>query len=154
MKIVYCLPQLYNPGGIERIVTIKANYLANVFGWDVTIVLAAQNGRPIYYELSDRIRIVDLQLPYFDMLSMPLLNRIRFKQKIKSIHMKKLTDVLFDIRPDVTVSTFTFEANFLPQIKDGSKKVLEFHFCRGHWGKKTSLLLGMLGRRKSGHTQV
>lgn len=132
MKIVYCLPQLYNPGGIERIVTIKANHLANVFGWDVTIVLAAQNGRPIYYELSDRIRIVDLQLPYFDMLSMPLLNRIRFKQKIKSIHMKKLTDVLFDIRPDVTVSTFTFEANFLPQIKDGSKKVLEFHFCRGH----------------------
>lgn len=132
MKIVYCLPQLYNPGGIERIVTIKANYLANVFGWDVTIVLAAQNGRPIYYELSNRIRIVDLQLPYFDMLSMPLLNRIRFKQKIKNIHMKKLTDVLFDIRPDVTVSTFTFEANFLPQIKDGSKKVLEFHFCRGH----------------------
>lgn len=105
MKIVYCLPQLYNPGGIERIVTIKANYLANVFGWDVTIVLAAQNGRPIYYELSNRIRIVDLQLPYFDMLSMPLLNRIRFKQKIKNIHMKKLTDVLFDIRPDVTVST-------------------------------------------------
>mgnify|MGYP000641715676 CR=1 FL=1 len=37
------------------------------------------------------------------------------------------------IRPDVTVlETFTHEASFLPGIKDGSKKVLEFHFSRGH----------------------
>ena len=30
MKIVYCLPQVYKPGGIERIVSIKANYFAEM----------------------------------------------------------------------------------------------------------------------------
>ncbi len=76
MKIVYCLPQLFNPGGIERIVTIKANHLAEKFGWDVTIIVAAQNGKKLFYELSDKIKLIDLGLPYFDMLDMPLLQTL------------------------------------------------------------------------------
>jgi len=28
IKIVYCLPSLYIPGGMERVLTIKANYFA------------------------------------------------------------------------------------------------------------------------------
>ena len=132
MNIVYCLPQIYNPGGIERIVTIKANHLADVLGWDVTIILAAQNGKKCFYEVSDKIKIIDLGLPYFDMLDMPLHKRLLFKYRLNKMHKQKLKDVLFQIKPDVTVSTLTFESPFLPSIKDGSKKVLEFHFCRGH----------------------
>lgn len=45
MKIVYCLPQLFHPGGIERIVSIKANYLVEVYGYDVTIVVANQKNQ-------------------------------------------------------------------------------------------------------------
>ena len=132
MKIVYCLPQLFNPGGIERIVTIKANHLAEKFGWDVTIIVAAQNGKKLFYELSDKIKLIDLGLPYFDMLDMPLLQRLLFKYKLNQKHKQKLRDALFQIKPDITISTFTFESSFLPNIKDGSKKILEFHFCRGH----------------------
>jgi hypothetical protein len=35
MKIVYCLPQIFKPGGIERIVSIKANYLAEFYGHEL-----------------------------------------------------------------------------------------------------------------------
>ena len=38
-KIVYCTPSLYIPGGVERVLTTKANYLAEVAGYDITIVL-------------------------------------------------------------------------------------------------------------------
>ena len=37
MKIAYYLPSLQAPGGIERIVTFKANYFAEHFeGYDIT----------------------------------------------------------------------------------------------------------------------
>ena len=132
MKIVYCLPQLYRPGGIERIVTIKANYLADVYGYDVTLVVADQQGKTPFYELSQKVKVVDLGINYDETLSYPIIKRLVARNKCHTLHKQKLSEILFDIRPDITVSTFTHEAAFLPSIKDGSKKVLEFHFCRGH----------------------
>ena len=37
IKIVYCLPSLYIPGGMERVLTIKANYFAEKLGYDIYI---------------------------------------------------------------------------------------------------------------------
>ncbi|MBR6247146.1 MAG: glycosyltransferase family 4 protein, partial [Bacteroidales bacterium] len=37
---------------------------------------------------------------------------------------------LMEIRPDITVSMFCNEQSFLPEVKDGSRKVLELHFSR------------------------
>ena len=31
MKIAYCIPALYYPSGMERVLTLKANYFAEVF---------------------------------------------------------------------------------------------------------------------------
>ena len=43
MKIAYYLPSLQAPGGIERIVTFKANYFAEHFeGYDITIPRSEQ----------------------------------------------------------------------------------------------------------------
>ena len=33
-KIAYCLPSLYIPGGMERVLTIKANFFAEEMGYD------------------------------------------------------------------------------------------------------------------------
>lgn len=132
MKIIYCLPQIFKPGGIERIVSIKANYLAEIYGHNVTLVVADQRGNAPYYPISNKIQVIDLCLPYDNLLSLPLLKRLIERNRLQKEHKKKLTALLKKISPDITVSTFTHEATFLPDIKDGSKKVLEFHFCRGH----------------------
>ena len=50
-----------------------------------------------------------------------------FKQRK---HKKRLTDLLSELKADVVVSMFCNDASFLWKIKDGSKKVLEIHFCR------------------------
>ena len=39
IKIVYCLPSLYIPGGMERVLTIKANYFAEKLGYDIYIII-------------------------------------------------------------------------------------------------------------------
>lgn len=132
MKIVYCLPQLYRPGGIERIVSIKANYLADVYGYDVTIVVADQKGEKPFYGLSEKVKIVDLGLDYDSTLNMPIMKRIILRHRLHKLHKRKLECFLLEQRPDITISTFTHEASFLHNIKDGSKNVLEFHFCHGY----------------------
>lgn len=137
MKIVYCIPQLFRPGGIERIVSIKANYLADVKGCDVTIVVADQKGEKLFYGLSDKVKIVDLGLDYDGTLNMPIMKRIILRHRLHKLHKRKLEHFLLEQCPDVTISTFTHEASFLSSIKDGSKKVLEFHFCHGHKRKMT-----------------
>lgn len=132
MKIVYCLPQLFHPGGIERIVSIKANYLVEVYGYDVTIVVANQKKQVPFFKLHEKIKIVDLNIDYDKALSQPLFKRLYLRHKLQKEHKTKLSKYLFTNHPDIVVSTFTHEAAFLPQIKDGSKKILEFHFCKGH----------------------
>lgn len=132
MKVVYCLPQLYRPGGIERIVTIKANYLVEFYGYEVILIVANQKGKKPFFRLNKKIKVVDLNVDYDYVLSKPLLKRLYLRHKLQKEHEKKISKYLFDNRPDIVISTFTHEAAFLPNIKDGSKKILEFHFCKGH----------------------
>ena len=132
MRIVYCLPQVYRPGGIERIVSIKANYLADVCGYEVFIVTACQQGKPSFYRFSKNVKFVDLDVDHDATLTLPLWKRVAERRRKLRCHKRKLAQLLNDIKPDITISTFTHEAAFLPDIKDGSKKVLEFHFCKGH----------------------
>lgn len=132
MKVIYCLPQIYMPGGIERICSIKANYFADVLNWEVVIIAAEQKEQPSYYKLSEKVRLIDLAIPYSSMQSQGLLSRIFTKRRLQKLHRSKLEDILCSEQADVVVSTLTHEVNFITNIKDGSKKVLEFHFCKGH----------------------
>ena len=52
IKIVYCLPSLYIPGGMERVLTIKANYFAEKLGYDIYIILTDGKGLEPFYALS------------------------------------------------------------------------------------------------------
>lgn len=132
MKIVYCVPQLYRPGGIERIVSIKANSLAEDYNCEVFIITSDQKELPPYYPLSEKVKVYDLGVDYDSLLKLPLHQRIIKKVNFTKKHKSKLADLLNVIKADFVISTFTHESSFLPQIKDGSKKILEFHFCRGH----------------------
>ncbi len=132
MKIVYCLPDTYKPGGIERIVSIKANYLADMMDYDLYIVTTGQQGKKNYYSFSERIKFIDLEINYDETLTLPFAQRIIERHNKRQLHKSKLTSLLLHIKADIVISTFTHEADFLPHIKDGSKKVLEFHFFKGH----------------------
>jgi hypothetical protein len=54
-KIVYCTPALYLAGGVERVLTLKANYFADHFGYDITIILTEGKDKPLFYPLSDKL---------------------------------------------------------------------------------------------------
>ena len=126
-KIVYCTPSLYIPGGVERVLTTKANYLADIAGYDITIVLTDGKDKEPYYPLSHKVKIIQLDINFEELWHLSFFKKIFVYLKKQRIFKKKLTDTLMELRPDITVSLLRREINFLTSIKDGSKKVGEIH---------------------------
>lgn len=123
------MPSLYTSGGLERIISFKANYLADKFGYDVTILTSEQQSKKPYYPLSNRVNHIDLGVVFdtnskwkFTKLIKYPLNYYLFKWKFSKF--------LYKYKPDITISTLRRELNFINSIKDGSVKIGEFHVTR------------------------
>lgn len=129
-KIVYCTPSLYIAGGVERVLTMKANYFADVLGYDITIILTDGKGKPFFYPLSDRVKVINLDIDFDDLWSYSFLGQIIPYLRKQRVFKKKLKAELMRIRPDFTVSLLRREINFINQVKDGSKKLGELHVNR------------------------
>lgn len=129
MKILYCIAGTYRGGGMERVLSLKANWLA-AHGYEVAIVTTDQRGQRPFFELDSRIETYDLSIGYEDNNGGSFADKLFHYPKKKCIHRRKLGKLLGEIKPDVCVSMFCGEASFLPKLRDGSKKVAEVHFSR------------------------
>ena len=134
---------------MEKVLTDKANWLAR-HGYEVTIITTEQNGRPDAFVLDDTISRRDLAIGYEDNNGGSLWDKVIHYPKKQYLHRKRLTQVLSEIRPDITVSMFCNDVNLIPQIKCTGKKVLEVHFSRYkrlQYGRKG--LWGLVDRIRS-----
>lgn len=126
---MYCIAGLYNSAGMERVITNKANYFANM-GHEVYIITAEQKRRKYFYKLKDGIKLYDLDINYSDELT--LLGKLIHIIPKRIKHVRNLKKILLAIKADIVISTFGNEFFFLYKIKDGSKKVAEVHFCKNY----------------------
>lgn len=143
MKILYCTHSTYNPGGMERVLLNKVTYLSQLPGWEISIVTTDQHRRPPFYPFPEKVRMTDLDINYSDDNDKGVWKKIFGYLRKRKEHKRKLTALLEKERPDIVVSLYPSESSFIPDIKDGSKKVLELHFCkffRLQYGRK-----GLLG---------
>lgn len=150
MKLIYCIRATYNPGGMERVLLNKVSYLVREKGWNVTIVTTDQGGRPPFYPFPEEIRMIDLGINYADDNEKNVLLKISGYLKRRKVHKRKLAALLDKERVDIVVSLYPSESSFIPELKDGSKKVLELHFCkffRLQYGR--SGLLGLIDRLRT-----
>ena len=150
MKIAYCTPSLYIPGGVERVLTTKANYLADVAGYDVYIILTDGKGKAPYYPLSDKIHIINLDINFEELWSLSFVKKGLVYLKKQRVFKKKLSETLYKLKPDITISLLRREINFLCDIKDGSKKVGEMHINKAHYrnfeGKDYNFIKGIFAK--------
>ncbi len=133
LKIAYCLPSLFSVGGMEKVLTLKANYFAEVFGFEITIILTDGKGLDYAFPLSEKVKVINLDINYKDIWGYKFLHKFLLYTYKQQIFKKRLKKALFDIRPDITVSMLRREINFLPGIHDGSKKVGELHFNKNNY---------------------
>jgi Glycosyltransferase len=132
-KIAYCIPSLYYPSGMERVVTLKANYLADILNYDITIILTDGKDKKPYYELSPSIKIINLDINYDELYGKSLIKKISSYFCKQYLFKKKLNSTLHKIKPDITISTLRREINFINSIQDGSLKVGEIHFSKANY---------------------
>ena len=130
MKLIYCTHSLCNPGGMERVLVNKVTYLVEKLHWDVSIVTTDQKKRPVFYPLPQRVRMTDLEINYSDDNSKHPVGKIIGYLFKRRTHRKRLTAFLMKEKADIVVSLYPSESSFIPKIKDGSKKVLELHYCK------------------------
>jgi len=133
LKLVYITPALYMAGGVERVLTLKANYFAEHFGYDITIILTEGKGKPLFYPLSDKIKVVNLNVGFEELWTCSFLKKIFVYLKKQRKYKKALTHELMRIRPDIVISLLRREINFINDIKDGSRKIGELHVNRANY---------------------
>ena len=147
MKLIYCTHSTYNPGGMERVLLNKVTYLSALPGWEVSVVTTDQHQRPPFYPFPEQVRMTDLEINYSDDNDKGVWKKITGYLRKRKGHKRKLTALLLKEKPDIVVSLYPSESSFIPEIQDGSKKVLELHYCkffRLQYGRKG--LLGLIDK--------
>jgi glycosyltransferase involved in cell wall biosynthesis len=133
IKIAYCLPSLYISGGMERVLTIKANYFADILGYEIYIILTDGMDKQPYYPLSPKIHVINLNVNFNELWNKSFLQKALLYFSKQRAYKKKLKNCLFKIKPDITVSMLRREINFINSIQDGSIKVGEIHVNRNNF---------------------
>lgn len=147
MKLIYCTHSTYNPGGMERVLLNKVTYLSALPGWEVSVVTTDQHQRPPFYPFPEQVRMTDLEINYSEDNEKGTWKKITGYLRKRKEHKQKLTALLLKEKPDIVVSLYPSESSFIPEIQDGSKKVLELHYCkffRLQYGRKG--LLGLIDK--------
>ena len=127
MKLIYCHADVYNPGGMERVLLNKLRGWVER-GYETMVVTTDQHGRPPFYEFPPEVRMVDLGINYKDDNNKNPIAKTTGYLRRRRKHRKALTELLMRERPDIVVSLYPSESSFIPDIHDGSLKMLELHF--------------------------
>lgn len=130
IKLAYCIPSLDHPGGMERVLTTKANYLADKLNYDINIIITDDKGGKPYFPLSEKIKVIQLDVNIDNLWQYPIWKQLYLYHLKMREYKHKLKICLNGLKPDITVSLLRREINFISDIKDGSIKIGEIHFAR------------------------
>lgn len=128
MKIVYVLPTLASMGGTKRIITSKANYMAERFGYDIAIICICQHDNESnFYSLSDKVKQVNLSINIFSqyLYKYPkrLWEKIWLERKLRQI----ITELVNGINPDIVIGIGHFKADLVCSLPIKAIKIIECH---------------------------
>jgi glycosyltransferase involved in cell wall biosynthesis len=124
MKIMYCTNQMYEHGGIEKILAQKINHWIEQHQYNIILCTSEQQNRNCIYSLNSKTNHVDLGINYNRSKSYFHPNNL-----IKSLqHYLKLKRFIKICKPDIIISVnFTPEQYFIPFLSNTIPTVKEFH---------------------------
>lgn len=127
MKILYLTGQIKYQGGIEKVLSMKMNALAEHFGHDVYLITYEQGGKDFVYPISSKVHYYDFQLNY----DVAIHKKGLFAPRniIKGIkHLFLLKKALKEINPDVVIlPNGGYDFFYLPFIAKHIPKIREIH---------------------------
>ena len=129
-RILYLTGDLSIPGGIGRMVTMKANWLVN-HGYHVVIMVSSSHGSKSFYHIDNRIQIIPVDIDFLTVYNngtgiLGMLKSLADRCKKNKTYISIVSDYLNTHPVDVVFTTGNHAD--ICSIKDGSLKVYEFHF--------------------------
>ena len=92
MRIVYEIERLSTNGGIERILTAKASYMAEHWGWDIIILVLYKGFEKSFFPLSPKVRVECLNItPTYNIITV-------------SLALYRLNKAILRIKPDIYIT--------------------------------------------------
>ncbi len=127
MKIVFVIDQVHTHGGIERVLSIKANHLVLNPENEVFIITSEQKGIPSCYEFNNKITFIDLGVNYQRDISYFHPKNLRKLPK----HIFAIRSQIKNIKPDVlVVCSHSTDTYFMPFVCKKVPKIKEFHYSK------------------------
>ena len=133
MRIVYCIPHLYNSGGMERVLTQKVNWLAAHTDYEITIVtteLTPVGQSDVYFELDERVRVVHLNIDFNADYHKPLLSKYIGHARRLRAYKRALIGYIRANEIDLCISLGGKEVAFISTLP--CRTMVEFHFAKDH----------------------
>ena len=133
MKLVYIVNRIDGPGGLERVLSIKASLLADQYNYDVHIVTLNQKGKDLFYQFSDKITYHNIDA-----------SGNKFSQFF--YYIKGMRKVIAKINPDIiSVCDDGFKGFFVPFfLNKPCPMIYERHVSINATVKPNDSLLGKL----------
>lgn len=129
MNIVYIIEDYSENGGVERIVSMKANTLFQQYHHQVTLISIYDDSRPQQYALDSGITFIQLHVPLAQKANNPITKCLsRIHTLLLATH--RLNQTIKHINPDVIFFTTTLGALLLPFCHTKAKKIYESHLAR------------------------
>lgn len=132
VRLLYCIPLLYQNGGTERIVIQKINYLLDFPDkkFEVTILTTEGINKNSFYHLHPDAKIVELNINFLEEFQKPLVQKfIGTKRKLKE-YKNRLKQIVEQHKIDICISTGAKELEFLSTFQLPCKKICELHFSK------------------------
>ena len=63
-------------GGVERVLTLKANFFAEHLGYDITIILTEGADKPLFFAISDKIKVINLNIGFEELWNCSFIKKI------------------------------------------------------------------------------
>lgn len=131
IKIAYIYTALLTVGGVDRMLTSKANYMADHLGYDVYIITDSQQGRPPVFPLSPKVQHIDLETNFDKQYHHRILVRACYYFALMHQYKKRLIKLLDEINPDIVDTTVGREMDFIGSLKRSGRKVIgEIHIAK------------------------
>jgi len=128
MKIAYVYSTMAVTGGTERMITEKANYLAERYEYDVTIISCFQSpDEENFFKLSPKVKQINLGIPWNSQYKYKYPKKIWIKWKLNRLLKKSISQSVQQVDPDILIGVSRFKANYISSIKCRGKKIIECH---------------------------
>lgn len=139
MRIAYVYDAIARIGGVERILVDKMNYLAEVYGYEVHLITAAQGKHPFSFPLSDKVRHRDIDARFHVQYQYGYPKRLWMKWKLDRRFKQNLAKAIAEIDPDIVIGTTYYKADVICRLRCRARKVIESHCAKSYTGQNDGI---------------